>query len=128
MRNIALLAMLSILTSCGAATANEIDTSDDLHCSVIVHTLEMNAIKLNASPNDKKNLCALRSWFYSRISPKIAQDRLAEATSVVEILKRNPGELLVQYAEQCAQRAFRKTDFNRWADMVVKERVPCAEV
>lgn len=99
MRNIALLAMLSILTSCGATTANKIDTSDDLHCSVISHTFEMNAAKLGASPKDRKYLCVLRSWYYSRISPEIVQKRLAEATSVVETLKRNPGELLVQYAD-----------------------------
>ena len=102
-------ATLLALAGCASASASTINPSDDLHCAVVIRTLERNADQLGANATVKKGLYVLQTWYFS----KIKRERLDEAQGVVQALKKYPAE--VSWAGQkCSNRAFIDPGFSRW--------------
>ena len=77
-------AMLLVLAGCASASASAINPSDDLHCAVVIRTLERNADQFGADATARKALYVLQSWYFS----KIERERLAGAQGVVEAMKK----------------------------------------
>jgi hypothetical protein len=102
-------ATLLVLAGCMSASASTINPSDDLHCAVVIRTLERNADQLEASPTARKGLYVLQTWYFS----KIKRERLEEAHGVVEAMKRNP-EDVSSVSQKCSNRAFSDPGFSRW--------------
>jgi hypothetical protein len=102
-------APLLVLAGCASASASAINPSDDLHCAVVIRTLERNADQLGANATARKGLYVLQTWYFS----KIKQERLDEAQGVIEAMKKYPAE--VSFAgHKCSDRAFSDPGFSRW--------------
>ncbi|MEG3084320.1 hypothetical protein U1707_11760 [Sphingomonas sp. PB2P12] len=102
-------ATLLVLAGCAPGSASAINPSDDLHCAVVIRTLERNADQLGASPTAKKGLYVLQTWYFS----KIKRERLEEARGVLEATKKYPAEVS-SVGQKCSDRAFSDPSFTRW--------------
>ena len=105
------LALCLVLAGCAQASADVLDSRDDLHCALAAHTLEMNTDGI-ATKLQRQGLFALRSWYYS----KLPEGRLNESAAVVEAMKADP-EGVLNLVEECADRAALDKDwegYSRW--------------
>jgi hypothetical protein len=102
-------ATLLVLAGCASANASAINPSDDLHCAVVIRTLERGADQLGANATARKGLYVLQTWYFS----KIKRERLDEAQGVVEAMKKYPGEV-PSAGQKCSDRAFSDPGFSRW--------------
>jgi hypothetical protein len=106
-------ATLLVLAGCASASASAINPADDLHCAIVIRTLERNADQLGANVNARKGLYELQTWYFS----KIKRERLEEAQGVVEAMKRYPAEVS-SVGQKCSDRAFSDPGFSRWKSFV----------
>jgi len=102
-------AMLIGLAGCASTAASAINPSDDLHCAVVIQTLERNADQLGADATARKGLYVLQTWYFS----KIKRERLGEAQGVVEAIKKYPAQVS-SAGQECSNRAFSALGFSRW--------------
>ncbi|MEG8054975.1 hypothetical protein QP185_20315 [Sphingomonas aerolata] len=102
-------ATLLVLAGCASASASAINPSDDLHCAVVIRTLQRNADQLGANATARKGLYVLQTWYFS----KIKRERLGEAQGVVEAIKKYPAEVY-SAGKHCSDRAFSDPGFSRW--------------
>ena len=102
-------AMLLVLAGCTSASASAINPSDDLHCAVVIQTLERNANQLGADATARKGLYVLQTWYFSRIK----RERIDDAQDVVEAVKNHPEEVF-SVGKKCSNRAFSDPGFSRW--------------
>jgi hypothetical protein len=102
-------ATLLVLAGCASASASAINPSDDLHCAVVIRTLERNADQLGANATARKGLYVLQTWYFS----KIKRARLDEAQGVVDAMKKYPAEVS-SAGKKCSDRAFSDPGFSRW--------------
>lgn len=109
MKKAHLAATLLILSGCTSASASAINASDDLHCAVVLRTLEKNANQLGAAPAARRGLYVLQTWYFS----KIKRERLEEAQGVVDAMKRDPSKVSA-VGRECSNRAFSDAAFARW--------------
>ncbi len=100
---------LLILVSCAPAGSSTLNPSDDLHCAVITRTLEKNADQLGATPEVRRGLYVLQTWYFAKVTP----ERLEAAQSVVVAMKDNPSEV-PSVGQVCSDRAFNHPGFARW--------------
>ena len=54
-------ATLLVVAGCTSANVSAINASDDLHCAVVIRTLEKNADQLGATPIARKGLYVLQT-------------------------------------------------------------------
>lgn len=100
---------LLVLAGCASASASAINPSDDLHCAVVVRTLERNADRFGANATVRKGFYVLQTWYFS----KIKRERLDEAQGVVDAMKKYPAEVS-SAGKKCSDRAFSDPGFSRW--------------
>ena len=103
------VATLLGLEGCTAAGASAINPSDDLHCAIMIRTLEQNADELGATPVAKKGLYVLQTWYFSKLKP----ERVHEAQGVFGTMKKALQEVS-SVGQQCSNRAFSDPDSRRW--------------
>ena len=102
-------AALLVVAGCTSASASAINPSDDLHCAVVIRTLEKNAGQLGASRTVRKGLYVLQTWYFSKLKP----ERVHEAQGVFGTMKKAPQEVS-SVGQQCSNRAFSDPGFRRW--------------
>lgn len=112
MKKACLAIILLLLSGCTSASPSSINASDDLHCAVVLRTLEKDANRLGAPPDARKGLYVLQTWYFS----KIERERLVDAQGVVEMMKRDPSKV-VTVGKECSNRAFGDPDFPRWKEI-----------
>lgn len=95
-----------------------LDSNNDLHCAVVVHTVEMNMAP-DVPPQQQRGIYALRTWYYRDVT----EAQLKEAGSIVEELKRN-SEAAASIGQECATRAFKHKEFSSWSAAALREFKP----
>ena len=95
-----------------------VDGNNDLHCAVVVHTIEMNMAP--GTPElQQRGFHALRTWYYRDVS----EGQFKEAASIAEELKRNP-EATASIGQECATRAFKHKEFSSWSAAALRDFKP----
>jgi hypothetical protein len=64
-------ATLLVLAGCASASASAINPADDLHCAIVIRTLERNADQLGANVNARKGLLSFRPGTSQRLNESV---------------------------------------------------------
>lgn len=110
-----LMPALSLL-GCSPSAAKAIDTTNDVHCAIVMHTVEMNAESFGFSDEQKSQAYVLRTWYYLDLTDK----DVATGVEVAQSLREDSSRIKDHFLE-CGARAIQDPKFHKLDRMIASK-------